>query len=188
MKLLMLAVRGLKTVARKLGVGPDTTSHADKCISALGAALGMLLLCGVLRWYVSDHTLTLLLASIAATSVLVFAVPHGALSQPWPVLGGYLVSAFVGVSCQRWISEPVWAIGLAVGGAVLGMVYLRCLHPPGGAVALVAVTGGSDIQQLGYHFIWLPALANAAVLVGAGVIFNGLLSRRRCPVPAATDA
>ena len=29
------------------------------------------------------------------------------LSQPWPFVGGHLVSAVVGILCVRWVADPV---------------------------------------------------------------------------------
>ncbi len=165
-----------------LGVPPDNTSHAEKLISGLGAAIGILIVYGALCFYSPDHALVLLMASVAASSVLVFAVPHGALSQPWPTIGSYLVSGFIGVSCQQWIDSSALSAVVAVGLSVSAMHYLRCLHPPGGAVALIAVTGGPDIQALGYGFVVAPALINAATLVCAGIVYNCLFPWRRYPV------
>lgn len=176
------AWRRAVTLGHYLGVAADNTSHAEKLISGLGAALGILLVYWALCAYSLDHALVLLMASVAASAVLVFAVPHGALSQPWPVIGSYLVSGFVGVSCQQWIDIAPLAAVLSVGVSVTAMHYLRCLHPPGGAVALIAVTAGPEIQQLGYWFVIAPGLINACTLVLAGVVYNGLFPWRRYPV------
>lgn len=173
---------GLQAVVQYLGVPTDNTSHLEKLISALGAGIGIVIVYGALCAYSSSHALVLLVASVAASTVLVFAVPHGALSQPWPVIGSYLVSGLVGVTCHRWIDNAALAIPLSVGIAVWCMYYTRCLHPPGGAIALVAVTGGNEIQQLGYSFVLMPALMNAATLVCAGFVFNYLFPWRRYPV------
>ena len=35
------------------------------------------------------------------------------------------------------------------------MHYLRCIHPPGGASALMAVIGGNPIHALGYSYVTL---------------------------------
>jgi len=172
----------LHAIVQYLGVPTDNTSHVEKLISALGAGIGILIVYGALCVYSIDHASVLLVASVAASTVLVFAVPHGALSQPWPVIGSYLVSGLVGVTCHRWIDHPVLAIPLAVGFAVWCMYYTRCLHPPGGAIALVAVTGGNEIQQLGYGFVLVPALMNAATLVCAGFVYNYVFPWRRYPV------
>jgi CBS domain-containing membrane protein len=165
-----------------LGVERNTTSHAEKLISGLGALVGMLAVYGISLMICGDGPGTVLLvASMAASAVLLFAVPHGALSQPWSVIGGHLLSAFIGVSCQRLFPDYVWTSALAVGLAVVTMHYLRCIHPPGGATALAAVIGGADVQALGYLFLLTPILVNVAAILTAAIVFNSLFSWRRYP-------
>ncbi|MBK8970493.1 MAG: HPP family protein [Hahellaceae bacterium] len=170
------------TVWQSLGISANNTTHAEKLVSGFGAAIGILIVYGALCFYSHDHALVLLLASVAASSVLVFAVPHGALSQPWPVIGSYLISGVIGVSCNRWIEYSALSAVLAVGLSVSFMHYFRCLHPPGGAVALIAVTGGAQTQAIGYDFIIAPVLINACMVVFAGILFNSLFPWRRYPM------
>jgi CBS domain-containing membrane protein len=122
-----------------------------------------------------------MLAAVGASSVLMFVLPSGPLSQPWPVIGGYLVSALAGVTCATWVPHLPLAAALAVSGAILAMLWLRCVHPPGGAVALYAVLGGEAVHALGYRFVLMPALANAVLLVGAALVANNLLPHRHYP-------
>lgn len=165
-----------------LGVESNTTSHREKLISGLGA------FCGIgCVWFVSSALLgpagsVLLLASMGASAVLLFAVPHGTLSQPWPVLGGHLLSAAVGVSCQWYLGQFFWAPALAVGMAVTGMCYFRCIHPPGGATALAAVIGGPEVHSLGFGYILVPVALNVAAIFIAAAVFNNLFYWRRYPV------
>ena len=121
------------------------------------------------------------LTSIAATSVLVFAVPHGALSQPWPVFGGHFLSALVGVLCLKYIHNELVASAAAVSISILLMSYFRCLHPPGGATALGAVLGGDAVNALGYSYILVPTLLNCSIIILAAVILNFPLNWRRYP-------
>jgi CBS-domain-containing membrane protein len=60
---------------------------------------------------------------MGASAVLLFAVPHSALAQPWSLVGGHLLSAFIGVSCALLISPPALAAA-AVGLAIGAMYYL----------------------------------------------------------------
>jgi len=128
---------------------------------------------------------TLVVASMGASAVLVFAVPHGALSQPWPVIGGHLISAFIGVSAALLVPQPALAGPLAVGIAILAMHYARCLHPPGGATALAAVIGGDAIRSLGYSYLLAPVLSNVLLLLLAGIAFNYPFRWRRYPAALA---
>lgn len=176
----------LHTLRSWLSIERNQTSHGEKLISALGALLGISVVYQITHWCFPggfNHAGgAILLASMGASAVLVFAVPHGALSQPWAVIAGHLVSAFIGVSCQLMFPEQAWTGALAVGLAVGAMHYLRCIHPPGGATALAAVIGGSDVHALGYHYLLTPVAINVAAILLAGVVFNACFAWRRYPV------
>jgi CBS-domain-containing membrane protein len=101
------------------------------------------------------------------------------------VLGGHLVSAAIGVTCARWIPDPLFAAPLAVGLAIGAMHYLRCVHPPGGATALMVVIGGPAVHQLGYGFLLTPLLLNIATVLAAAAAFNSLFPWRRYPASLA---
>ncbi|HXH16085.1 MAG TPA: HPP family protein [Sphingomonas sp.] len=122
----------------------------------------------------------LLVAPMGASAVLIFAVPASPLAQPWSVIGGNVISAIVGVGIASIVSSPALASGLAVGGAILAMSLLRCLHPPGGAAALTAVIGGPAVTAAGWIFPVLPVGINAVILTAAGMLFHGL-SRHSYP-------
>lgn len=169
-----------------LGVERNTTSHTEKLISGLGALVGMLVVYGISLTVCGQGPGTVLLvASMAASAVLLFAVPHGALSQPWSVLSGHLLSAFIGVSCQSLFPDYFWTSALAVGLSVTAMHYLRCVHPPGGATALTAVIGGADVHALGYLFLVTPILVNVLAILAAAIAFNSVFSWRRYPAHLA---
>ncbi len=169
-----------------LGIERSTTSHGEKLISALGAFLGILAVYWGTRWCFPDgfmHTAgtLLMVTSMGASAVLLFAVPQGALSQPWAVMGGHLLSAFVGVTCQELFPDQTWTPALAVGLAVGVMHYARCIHPPGGATALAAVIGGAEIYRLEYWYLLFPILVNVASIMLMAIAFNALFPWRRYP-------
>lgn len=146
----------------------------DRFLACCGALMGIgltALICAHLS-FLSARDLPLLVAPMGASAVLVFAVPASPLAQPWPVLGGNTVSALVGVAAARFVPDPALAAGLAVGGAILAMSLLRCLHPPGGAAALTAVIGGPAIFSAGYLFALVPVCLNSAVLLMTGWLFH----------------
>jgi CBS-domain-containing membrane protein len=156
-------------------------THAEKWISTVGGLAGIL--CVVL---ISQSQLGLagsasIIASMGSSAVLLFAVPHGPLSQPWSVFGGHLVSAIVGVTCAKLIPTPMLAAAVAVALAIGAMHYLRCIHPPGGATALGAVLGGDAVNQLGYLFVVTPVMLNAATILVVAMLFNAPFAWRRYP-------
>ncbi|MFZ5659143.1 MAG: HPP family protein [Pseudomonadota bacterium] len=175
----------LKTLASLLGVEFSPVSHAERLISALGGLLGMLGVLWISHHFVGAHAAALIVASMGASAVLLFAMPHGPLSQPWPLVGGNVISAAIGVACARLVPDEMLAGALAVALAIGAMHYLRCLHPPGGATALTAVLGGPAVHELGYHYVLTPVLLNVSIILLVAVGVNALFTWRRYPAALA---
>ena len=168
-------------------IGPPTTrvGWREVAISGLSALAGIYAVHALTTWAAGPLAAVLMVASMGAAAVLLFAVPHGALSQPWPVFGGQAISAIIGVSAAQWIADPALAAGVAVGGAIAAMQLLRCVHPPGGATALVAVIGGTAVHDLGYGFVVIPVLANTLIIFLVAVAANWPFPWRRYPIGLA---
>ena len=164
-----------------LGIELSPVSHAERIASATGGFLGIFAILEISRHFVGLEAAALIVASMGASAVLLFAVPHGPLSQPWPVIGGHLLSAVIGVSCAILVPDQVIAAALAVAVAIGAMHYARCIHPPGGATALSAVVGGPAVHALGYQFVITPVLLNVLVIVAIAVLFNYPFAWRRYP-------
>ena len=160
-------------------------SHAEKWLAGLGSliAIASLQLLSTHPLF-SDIDAPMLLASMGASAVLLFALPHSPLSQPWALFGGHMVSAAIGVLCVRWLPEAITA-PVAVGLSITCMYYLRCLHPPGGATALAAVIASEQVQALGFVFLLTPVLLDVTCLFGIAVGFNYLFRWRRYPLAFA---
>lgn len=137
------------------------------------------------QWLIPAPGTPLIIASMGASAVLLFATPHSPLTQPWPLLGGQFLCATIGVSCRVALDETLMAAALAVAVAVLAMYYLRCLHPPGGATALAAVVSGPPVNDLGYGYVMAPVMLDAAAIVAVGIVFNWVFPWRRYPAVLA---
>jgi len=175
----------LGAIRHFIGLESSNTGHLEKWLSAIGGLLGILAITFISQQFLSLQAATWVVASMGATAVLLFAVPHGPLSQPWAVLGGHMISAIAGVACALWIPDMLMASAVAVALAIGCMHYLRCVHPPGGATALTAVIGGSGIHDLGFQYVLTPVLLNAAVMLLIAIIFNYAFSWRRYPAALA---
>lgn len=172
----------LAWASRWLGIETTPVGHPERLISVLGGFAGLLALTAF-NGSVLGHTGTaMIVASMGSSAVLLFAVPLGALSQPWSVIAGHTVSAIVGVSCAKLVAHPYLAAALATGLSIGAMYYLRALHPPGGATALTAVVGGQSVHDLGFQFVVTPVLENAIGMVVGAILFNALFSWRRYPL------
>ena len=177
----MILSRTLAKLARFLV--PDTTSvsHAEKLISAAGGFVSILLIFLISYYSLGPRGAPWIVASMGSSAVLLFAVPHGQLSQPWALIGGNVLSAVVGVTAFRLVPDVFLAAALAVGLAIAVMYYLRCIHPPGGATALGAVLGGPDVHALGYVFVLAPVLVNVVIILLIAVVVNYPFRWRRYP-------
>lgn len=167
---------------RYLGPPTNAVGLGEKLVATVGGMLAILCVYGVSLALLAPAAGMWVVASMGASAVLLFGVPHGPLSQPWPLFGGHLVSALVGVSCARWIPDPGLAAACAVGLALGAMHLLRCVHPPGGATALTAVLGGPAIAALGYGFVMAPVMLNVSLIFLVAVLFNWPFAWRRYPV------
>ena len=145
-------------------------SLRDRLIACLGAMIGISL-AGMTAAQLSPAAIPWLVAPIGASAVLLFAVPSSPLAQPWPIIGGNIVSAAIGLLVARWIGLPMVAGAVAVSASILVMSLLRCLHPPGGAVALSAVLGGPALAANGAALA-LPVAIDSILLVLVGWIFH----------------
>jgi CBS domain-containing membrane protein len=158
---------------------PHNVPDREQARSALGAAIG-LGLTALLSFAAlgANMNAVFLIAPMGASAVLVFAVPASPLAQPWSVVGGNLVSALVGITCAHFIALPMLAAPLAGSLAIVAMFFMRCLHPPGGAVALTAVLAGPAVHAAGYWFALSPVALNSSLLVLAGLVYNNISGRR----------
>lgn len=171
----------LQQFLQQLEMKNAPVKHLEIFVSMVGGFIAILLLYAVSLRFVDISVATMLVGSMGATAVLLFAIPHGALSQPWSVFGGHIISAIIGVSCAKWIPDTMLAASTAVGLSMGAMYYLKCIHPPGSATALTAVIGGETIHSLGYQFVITPVLLNACLIITIAVLYNALFSWRRYP-------
>jgi CBS domain-containing membrane protein len=171
----------LREFAAFIGVEHNSTNHAEKFIASAGALLSLLAVTFVSALYTDGPATSLMIASMGASVVLLFVVPHGALSQPWPVVSSHVLSAVIGVTCKLLFPEQAWTPALAVCLAIMLMQYLRCVHPPGGATALTAVIGGPEVEASGYWFVTNPVLMNVTIIIVIAVVFNNLFPGRHYP-------
>jgi CBS domain-containing membrane protein len=157
---------------------PNTVPPAERLRSVAGALIGLLVTVLLSDMLASAGSVTMLVAPMGASAVLLFCVPASPLAQPWPVIGGNTISALVGITVSHAVRDPVLAGPLAGACAILVMFLLRCLHPPSGAVALTAVLGGPAVHGAGFHFAFLPVCLNSTLIVLAALVFNNLTGRR----------
>ncbi|MBI5924639.1 MAG: CBS domain-containing protein [Aquabacterium sp.] len=153
-------------------------SRAERLRSAFGASLAI----AVCAWslVLIPASAYWLMAPVGASVVVLFALSQSPLAQPWPVLGAYVsatASALVGMSL---VAHPFASAALAVGLTVWLMARFNCIHPPGGALALMLVHEYHGVQVNLPHLLALIT-ANVLCLLAAALIINNVVLRRRYP-------
>lgn len=124
-----------------------------------------------------------LIGSFGASSVLVYGVIQSPLAQPRNLIGGHLVSAIIGVTIQKIAPDVLWITApLAVSLSIVLMQITKTLHPPGGATALIAVTGSAELKNLGYWYVVSPVLVGTLILLIVALFFNNITSNRQYPI------
>jgi CBS-domain-containing membrane protein len=124
----------------------------------------------------------MLIGSFGASAVLLFAVSSSPLAQPRNVLGGFMVSALIGVTAYKLFSHDLWlASAVAVSTSIAVMQLAQILHPPGGATALIAVIGSDDIHSLGYSYVFVPVGMGACILLSVAIVINNIPKNRSYP-------
>lgn len=153
---------------------PLQVDNKERWRAFLGVSFGIVLTAMVSRWLQGGGApVVWLVAPMGASAVIIFALPASPMAQPWAVLGGNTISALAGIFCANTIADPALAASVGVGSAVALMFLFRCLHPPGGATALLAVI----LHMTSYKFALYPVLLNATLLVMAGMLYNNLTGR-----------
>ena len=164
-----------------LGITQQSSSHKEKLISFLGGFISIYAIFLITNQLFGIEEAVYIIPSMGATAVLLFAAPHVPFSQPWNVFGGHIISAIIGVASYQFIPNIHIAAAASVGIAIGVMYYARCIHPPGGATALAAVIGSSQLHELSYFYVVTPVLINTITILFVAVTFNALFSWRHYP-------
>lgn len=150
--------------------------------SALGIFLSIFILARLDHHIFMDQQL-LMLGSFGASAVILFGAPHTPYAQPRSILGGQVVSAFVGVSVYFLLGDyHTVAAAASVMLAFVAMQVTGTVHPPGGATALIAASGSPVVRSLGYMYLVFPVGVGILILIILGVIFNNISRNRQYPV------
>jgi len=171
----------LLPLLRAFTVDPVNLHLKAKVLSLLACFCSIFFIALITQTLIGNSPSPMIVASMGASAVILFFIPNSPLAQPWPFIGGQLCSALVGMSCALNISETASASAVAVGGSILVMLMLRCLHPPGAATALAPVMAGHSITSLGYSFVLIPVALNVGIMLIVSIVVNRWVMNREYP-------
>ncbi|MEO6423562.1 MAG: HPP family protein [Candidatus Nitrotoga sp.] len=157
-------------------------SFTEKVRSGLTAGIAILLLGLALKYLPQPIYPFVMLGSIAASTALLFAAPHSPMAQPWPLIGGHLISTLAGWLCSQHISDPLVAAGCAVGLAIFLMHSLKCLHPPGASTAITLVLFSAQFHLMGWPWVVCIVLVNIVTILVLALLIHNLIPNRHYPI------
>jgi CBS domain-containing membrane protein len=173
--------RGLR-VSRYVMYKETLVNHKEHLWSFIGAFVGIGLIAFIQSQSLSQYENIFLIGSFGASSVLIYGAIQSPLAQPRNLIGGHIISALIGVTVYKFLPDIIWLTApMAVALSIVAMQITKTLHPPGGATALIAVTGTPKITTLGYMYVVSPVLTGCLILFGVALIFNNITRNRRYP-------
>jgi CBS-domain-containing membrane protein len=161
---------------------PPRVSSFEIFCSWIGAFLGISAV-GYLNYSLLEQSdVNLMIGSFGASAVLIYGAIKSPLAQPRNLIGGHVLSGFVGVVSYQMLHSNMWiASAVAVATAIALMHATKTLHPPGGATALIAVIGGEKIHGLGYLYPIVPVGLGAFIMLIVALVVNNIPKTRRYP-------
>lgn len=161
---------------------PPMVSAGEIVLSWLGSFFGIASVAFLNFKLLNGFDLIMIIGSFGASAVLIYGAIKSPLAQPRNLVGGHVLSAFVGViAFKLFHAEPWMAASVAVATSVALMHATKTLHPPGGATALIFVIGSDQIHALGFMYVLVPTGAGALTMLLVALIFNNMSSHRRYP-------
>lgn len=160
---------------------PARPSFIVILFSFVGAFIGISLSCLVSIIIANEARDTpLILGSMGAMAILVYGTVDAPLAQPRNLVVGNLISGFIGVTIQKIFIRLagstetfLWLkAGLAVSLSLVSMQITQSVHPPAGATAIIAVSGGAKVIELGFFYLILPVLLTVSILLVVALLIN----------------
>ena len=157
---------------RFITVDPVNLSIKGKLLSVISSFIAILMVAWVTQKSGVSAAYPVIVASMGASAVILFIMPNSPLAQPWPLVGGHVVSAVIGITCAQLFTDTIFATACASAGSVLAMLLLRCLHPPGAATALTPIIAGGPLHVMNYSFVLMPVGINVAIMLVMAIAIN----------------
>ncbi|KAG2493875.1 hypothetical protein HYH03_007813 [Edaphochlamys debaryana] len=127
----------------------------------------------------------LLLGSFGTLCVLIFGRPDAEAVRIWNLLAGHVVATFTVLALLHVLGPSVWSRALAMAAMIAAMLLTDSVHPPGGALVLMAVDSAA-IQRMDWWFMLYPSLTfTLGVLLPIGATVNWLKRNVKFDWPAA---
>ena len=138
----------------------------------LAGAVGGALAIASMEAFSAGTEFPLVAIPFATSIVTVLGSPKAEPAQPRALIGGHLVSTFIGLLIVKLCGPAPWAAALAVGLAMLAMRLTGTFHPPAGIDPLVVV-----VNDMSWGFLVAPVGIGALLLALFAFTWHNLVGR-----------
>jgi CBS-domain-containing membrane protein len=149
--------RGVTSAAQHVVSAP--MCDRTKFIAILAGATGGAVAVAGMETFSARTAFPLAAIPFATSIVTVLGSPKAEPAQPRALIGGHLVSTFVGLLVVKFFGPAPWAAALAVGLAMVAMHLTGTFHPPAGIDPLVVV-----VNDMSWDFLLAPVGIGAILL------------------------
>jgi len=104
------------------------------------------------------------IAAFGAAAVLTFSIDLSISYSMKNTFFGAAIGAVIGVFFNSLDMDKVMSITLTISTCVFIMNLTNLKYPPGGAIALVPVLSGNEIEYLGYYYVCFPVLTGVTII------------------------
>lgn len=111
----------------------------------------------------------LILGSLGASCLLVYAYPTSPFAQPRNVIGGHFVATLTGLVVMNVLGVNAISMAIGVATAIGLMLMLKVPHPPAGSNPLIVM-----LAMAKWDFLITPTLVGSMIVIGVALIFNNL--------------
>lgn len=140
------------------------------------SGIGGFITIAILSFLTKNLQIPLIMAPFGASCVLAFGVPDSPLAQPRNIVGGHLISTFIGLYCFWLFGNEWYTLSLGVGLAIGIMLLTKTTHPPAGADPIVVILGACH-----WDFLLNPVLSGSAIIAIIALLFNNINPYRKYP-------
>jgi len=168
--------------------GPKMIPPIEILFSWIGSFVGIGLVATIhYHVFIDKHKaedFQMLIGSFAASAVLIYGAVTSPLAQPRNLVMGHIVSAIIGVALRHALQHVSLALAsaLAVSVSIVVMQLTKCLHPPGGATALIAVMSTTDYRWAGFFYVFMPVATGVMIMLLVALVINNLSPKRSYPL------
>ena len=143
-----------------------------RLLAILAGAAGGAIAIGGMEAFSARASFPLVAIPFATSIVTVLGSPQAEPAQPRALIGGHLLSTFVGLLTVKLFGPAPWAAALAVGLAMVAMHLTGTFHPPAGIDPLVVV-----VDDMSWSFLVAPVGIGAILLALFAFAWHTLVAR-----------